>query len=235
LGENRLSSIAFKQIGVGDDRVVLDWFRDRSSPPRCVRPDPTSAWDETTTRSKADPIAGMLYTNAASDRAIVKAVAEVAKARGVSRAQVALAWLRRNPVLVAPHIGASKNSHIDDDVASLTIDLTDEDVSRLEAPTRRATTSRASPTPPNSPASPPGSGSSPPRIIRRRPCFITLRYRLPTVFAGIVYGAKGCAAIEAGDQVRSRRVPWRNGALDRLKRKPSLSHARECVFLQLHF
>jgi hypothetical protein len=71
-----------------DDRVVLDWFRDRSSPPRCVRPDPASAWDETATRSKADPIAGMLYTNAASDRAIVEAVAEVAKARGVSRFKI---------------------------------------------------------------------------------------------------------------------------------------------------
>jgi len=197
LGENRLSSIAFKQIGVGDDRVDLDWFRDRSSSPRCVRPDPTSAWDETTTRSKADPIAGMLYTNAAT---IAPSSRRSRKWRrpGASAAQVALAWLRRNPVLVAPHIGASKNSHIDDAVASLTIDLTDEEVSRLEAPTRRATTSRASPTPPNSPASPPGSGSSPPRIIRRRPCFITLRYRLPTVFAGIVFGAKACAAIEAG-------------------------------------
>jgi aryl-alcohol dehydrogenase-like predicted oxidoreductase len=94
----------------------------------------TRAWDEATKRSETAPFAGMLYTSDASDRAIVQAVTDVAKARGVSRAQVALAWLRRNPVVVAPIVGASKMSHIDDAVASLVIDLTDEEVSRLEKP-----------------------------------------------------------------------------------------------------
>jgi aryl-alcohol dehydrogenase-like predicted oxidoreductase len=81
-----------------------------------------------------DPFADMLYTNEASDRDVVEAVTEVAKARGANRAQIALAWLRRNPVVVAPIIGASKTSHIDDAVASLAIDLTDDEVARLEAP-----------------------------------------------------------------------------------------------------
>jgi len=54
--------------------------------------------------------------------------------RGVSRAQIALAWLRRNPVVVAPLVGAGKPSHIDEAVASLELDLTDEDARRLEAP-----------------------------------------------------------------------------------------------------
>jgi aryl-alcohol dehydrogenase-like predicted oxidoreductase len=94
----------------------------------------TRDWDEKTKRSETDPFAGMLYTHEASDRAIVEAVTDVAKARGVSRAQVALAWLRRNPVVVAPIVGASKTTHIDDAVASLAIDLTDEEVSRLERP-----------------------------------------------------------------------------------------------------
>ena len=94
----------------------------------------TLASDEATKRSETDPFAGMLYTSDASDRAIVEAVTDVATARGVSRAQVALAWLRRNPVVVAPIVGASKTSHIDDSVASLVIDLTDEEVSRLEKP-----------------------------------------------------------------------------------------------------
>jgi 1-deoxyxylulose-5-phosphate synthase len=49
-------------------------------------------------------------------------VAGVAKARGVNRAQVALAWLRHNPVVVVPLVGASKPSHIDDAVASLEIE-----------------------------------------------------------------------------------------------------------------
>jgi aryl-alcohol dehydrogenase-like predicted oxidoreductase len=52
----------------------------------------------------------------------------------VSRAQVALAWLRRSPVVVAPLVGATKPSHIDDAVASLEVQLTDDEVAKLEAP-----------------------------------------------------------------------------------------------------
>jgi aryl-alcohol dehydrogenase-like predicted oxidoreductase len=89
--------------------------------------------EETTARSGRDPFADMLYTEEASDRAIVDAVAVVAKARSVSRAQVALAWLRRNPVVVAPLVGATKPSHIDEAVASLEIQLTDAEAATLEA------------------------------------------------------------------------------------------------------
>ena len=56
------------------------------------------------------------------------------QARGVSRAQIALAWLRRNPVVVAPIVGATKPSHIDDAVASLDITLSNDEVTALEAP-----------------------------------------------------------------------------------------------------
>jgi len=87
-----------------------------------------------TSRSASDPFADMLYTEEARDRAIIDAVAAVARARGVSRAQVALAWLRRNPVVVAPIVGATRPSHLDDAVASLEIELTDDEVARLEAP-----------------------------------------------------------------------------------------------------
>jgi 1-deoxyxylulose-5-phosphate synthase len=58
----------------------------------------------------------------------------LAKARGVSRAQVSLAWLRHNPVVAAPLVGATKPSHLDDAVASLEIELTDDEVAELEAP-----------------------------------------------------------------------------------------------------
>jgi len=89
-----------------------------------------------TVRSDADPFADMLYTplTADSDRAIIDAVGEVASARGVSRAQVALAWLRTNPVVAAPIVGASKASQIDEAVASLDISLTGDEIHRLEAP-----------------------------------------------------------------------------------------------------
>jgi aryl-alcohol dehydrogenase-like predicted oxidoreductase len=92
------------------------------------------AWAETTARSTRDPFADMLYTNEASDRAIIDAVGTVADARGVSRAQIALAWLRTNPVVVAPLVGASRTAHIDDALASLDIELTADEVAQLERP-----------------------------------------------------------------------------------------------------
>lgn len=96
------------------------------------------AWGEAkaTTRSGSDPFADMLYTQltADSDRAIIDAVGSIAEARGVSRAQIALAWLRRNPVVTAPIVGASSKAQIDDAVASLSITLSDEETARLEAP-----------------------------------------------------------------------------------------------------
>jgi aryl-alcohol dehydrogenase-like predicted oxidoreductase len=76
----------------------------------------------------------MLYTEEASDRAIIDEVAAIAKERGVSRAQISLAWLRRNPVVVAPLVGASRPSHLDEAVASLDVELTEDEVARLEAP-----------------------------------------------------------------------------------------------------
>jgi 1-deoxyxylulose-5-phosphate synthase len=92
------------------------------------------ARETATGRSASDPFADMLYPEEASDRAIIDAVATIAKARGASRAQIALAWLRRHPVVVAPLVGASRPYHLTDAVASLDIELTDEEVAELEAP-----------------------------------------------------------------------------------------------------
>jgi aryl-alcohol dehydrogenase-like predicted oxidoreductase len=52
----------------------------------------------------------------------------------VPRAQVALAWVSRNPVVSAPIVGARTPQHLADAVASLDVDLTDDEVSRLEDP-----------------------------------------------------------------------------------------------------
>ena len=65
---------------------------------------------------------------------IVEAVGRIAARRGVGRAQVAFAWLRRNPTVAAPIVGASRTAHIDDAVASLSIDLTADEAAELEAP-----------------------------------------------------------------------------------------------------
>ncbi|OUE08148.1 L-glyceraldehyde 3-phosphate reductase [Clavibacter michiganensis] len=93
----------------------------------------TRDWDATTDRSETDEFGKTLYAaQEGSDRRVAAAVAEVAEARGVPRAQVALAWVSRNPVVTAPIVGGTKVSHIEDAVASLDLQLTDDEVARLE-------------------------------------------------------------------------------------------------------
>lgn len=78
----------------------------------------------------------MLYSleQEASDQAITDAVGHVADAHDVSRAQVALAWLRRQPVVTAPLVGVGSIRQIDEAVASLDVELTEDEVRALEAP-----------------------------------------------------------------------------------------------------
>jgi aryl-alcohol dehydrogenase (NADP+) len=94
----------------------------------------TRDWDATTARSATDEFFGTLYDTASSDRVIVERVATIAEQRGVSRAQVALAWLLGKPGVTAPVIGASKPHHLDDAVAALDLRLTDEEIAALEEP-----------------------------------------------------------------------------------------------------
>ena len=90
----------------------------------------TRDWDASTARSETDGFAKTLYLD--SDRVIVDRVAAVAEARGVPRAQVALAWLLANPVVTAPIIGATHLSHLEDAVAAVSIRLTPEEMVSLE-------------------------------------------------------------------------------------------------------
>ncbi|MCX4091043.1 aldo/keto reductase [Nocardia sp. alder85J] len=69
-----------------------------------------------------------------SDQAIVAAVQKIADARGVSMAQIAMAWVLKNPVMSAPIVGATKPHHLTDAVAALDIELTEEEILALEQP-----------------------------------------------------------------------------------------------------
>jgi 1-deoxyxylulose-5-phosphate synthase len=90
---------------------------------------------ESTERSETEASAVRLdEATAASDRKIIETVAEVAKERGVSMAQIALAWLWSKPVVAAPIIGSLKTQHIDDAMAALSATLTSEETARLEVP-----------------------------------------------------------------------------------------------------
>jgi aryl-alcohol dehydrogenase (NADP+) len=94
----------------------------------------TRPFDEDTERSRSDAFGRSLYDTASSDRTVVERVAEVAEARGVPRAQVALAWVLRNPVVTAPIVGAGRPGHLDDAVAAVDLRLDDDEVARLEEP-----------------------------------------------------------------------------------------------------
>ena len=92
----------------------------------------TRDWDETTARSETDEFGSRLYGE--GDRVIVERVAEVAEARGVPRAQVALAWVLSKPVVSAPIVGVTKDRHLDDAVSAVDLHLSDEEIARLEEP-----------------------------------------------------------------------------------------------------
>jgi aryl-alcohol dehydrogenase-like predicted oxidoreductase len=94
----------------------------------------TRDWDEKTNRSETDAFGKTLYGAIESDKAVVEKVAEVAKARGVSRATVALAWMLSKSFVTSPIVGASKPHHLEDAVAALDFKLTPEEITSLEAP-----------------------------------------------------------------------------------------------------
>jgi aryl-alcohol dehydrogenase-like predicted oxidoreductase len=86
-----------------------------------------------TSRAKTDDFAQSMYYSD-SDFAVVDRVGEVARARGVSNAQVALAWILHQPGVVAPIVGASKPHHLDDALAALTLNLDDAELKSLAEP-----------------------------------------------------------------------------------------------------
>jgi aryl-alcohol dehydrogenase-like predicted oxidoreductase len=88
-----------------------------------------------TVRAETDDFARKLYDQP-SDQDVIDATARVAKARGVSSARVALAWLLSKPAVTAPIIGATKIQHLDDAVAALDLELSAEEINHLEAPYR---------------------------------------------------------------------------------------------------
>ncbi|WP_322064139.1 aldo/keto reductase [Burkholderia ubonensis] len=95
----------------------------------------TRDWDASSERLQSDVYGKTLYeAYADNDRAIVEAIATIARARNVPRAQVALAWLLQKSGVTAPIIGASKAQHLDDAVAALSLELSAEELAALEAP-----------------------------------------------------------------------------------------------------
>ncbi len=91
--------------------------------------------DYTSIRTETDDAHQRLFSKTLDvDRLVIDRVAEIAKARGIPRACVALAWLLAKPVITAPIVGATKLHHLDDALASVAVKLTAEEIAALEEP-----------------------------------------------------------------------------------------------------
>jgi 1-deoxyxylulose-5-phosphate synthase len=94
----------------------------------------TREWDTKTARTQTDEYGNKLYVDTIeADRRVVEQVAKIAVARGVPKAQVALAWVAQKPFITAPIVGASKPQHLIDAVAALTLKLEADEIAQLEA------------------------------------------------------------------------------------------------------
>ncbi len=93
----------------------------------------TRAWDESTERAETDQGQGLYQPG---DRDIVDRVLTLADKRGLTPAQVALAWVMRHPSVSAPIVGATALKHLEDALGAIDVQLSDEEAAQLEAPYR---------------------------------------------------------------------------------------------------
>jgi aryl-alcohol dehydrogenase-like predicted oxidoreductase len=90
---------------------------------------------EKTMRLETDMFGKSMYSRTEeADHKVVDALGNLSEKRGISRAQLALAWLLSKPGVTAPIVGATKPHHLEDAVAALTVKLTTEEIAALEAP-----------------------------------------------------------------------------------------------------
>ncbi|PNK63288.1 MULTISPECIES: aldo/keto reductase [Pantoea] len=93
----------------------------------------TRPWGEATARTASDEYGKTLYhATEENDAAIAQRVEAIAARRGVSRAQVALAWLLHKPAVTAPIIGASRAEQLADLVKAVEVELSTEEIAELE-------------------------------------------------------------------------------------------------------
>ena len=93
----------------------------------------SSSGEPLTRRANTDRFQDSLY-RPDLDVPVIERTAEVAEARGVTPAQVALAWLLSKPAVTAPIVGATKLEHLEDALAAEELSLTEEEIARLEEP-----------------------------------------------------------------------------------------------------
>ncbi|HEI8867383.1 aldo/keto reductase [Serratia sp. AKBS12] len=93
----------------------------------------TRPWGESTARLVSDEVGKDLYDQTEGiDAIIAERVATIAEQRGVSRAQVALAWLLSKPVVTTPIVGASRSEQLEDAIAAVDLTLSSLEIAELE-------------------------------------------------------------------------------------------------------
>jgi aryl-alcohol dehydrogenase-like predicted oxidoreductase len=95
----------------------------------------TRPWGAQTKRNTTDANGRTMYaTDVGNQRGVVEAVGKVAAARGLSYAQVAMAWLLAKPGITAPILGSTSVAHLDDAIAAVEVTLARDEIEELEAP-----------------------------------------------------------------------------------------------------
>ncbi|WGF88438.1 aldo/keto reductase [Marinivivus vitaminiproducens] len=93
--------------------------------------------DRSSERSRTDSVAESMYGDSETlDRPVIDAVHALADGRGVPPAQIALAWILGRSPVTAPIVGASKTRHVDDAIAAVDLDLSEDEARQMEAPYR---------------------------------------------------------------------------------------------------
>jgi aryl-alcohol dehydrogenase-like predicted oxidoreductase len=97
---------------------------------RLARP---SSDEGTTERAKTDAFGKSLFVKTVDiDAPVIDRTNEIARERGVSPAQIAMAWLLSKPAVSSPVFGATKPHHLEDAIAAVSLTLSDEEIRRLE-------------------------------------------------------------------------------------------------------
>ena len=94
------------------------------------------AWEmqSSTTRGQTDEYGKKLYSGTEElDKKVADRLGEIAEARGISRSQIALAWLLHKPAITAPIIGATKSHHLEEAAAAVEVKPSDTEIEALEA------------------------------------------------------------------------------------------------------
>ena len=95
---------------------------------------PWSEKDATVRSGMDEPMKRMYTRTEEADRHVVERLTEVAAARGLPQAQIALAWVLSKPSMTSPIIGATKPGHLEDALAAMDVTLTTEEIAQLEQP-----------------------------------------------------------------------------------------------------